>query len=340
MPDQPLTRSDRNADRRRALILAARQQAEQVPPSDGSPDPVGAAAELESRRVALAADDIPGFRLIREVHRGGQGVVYQARAEAGGRDVAIKVLRGRRLSDPQARARFEREIHILRRLAHPGIVAVRHSGTAGEHAYYVTEYIEGRRLDEWIVERRLDVPQPRASDTPGAADRAAERRHIQAALRLFVEICDAVNAAHRAGVVHRDLKPGNILIDADERPHILDFGLARASEQDSEAAGLTGSGQFLGSWPWAAPEQVEGHTGQADVRADVYALGVILFQMLTGRLPYDVFADDEPQDVLDAQPIPPSDLRSNLDEELDAIVLACRRSGSGWRRWACSWRAI
>jgi serine/threonine protein kinase/Tfp pilus assembly protein PilF len=270
---------------------------------------------------ALASDALPGYEITGEVQRGGQGVVYHAVHKATRRPVAIKVLRSGAFADAQGWARFEREVEILARLQHPNIVAIHDRGAVGQSAYLVMDFIAGQSLDRWLA----------AADAPAAAQAKIQnpKSKIAATLRLFARICDAVNAAHLRGVIHRDLKPGNIRIDAADEPHILDFGLAKliADEpaDDAPSAALTITGQFVGSLPWASPEQAEGEADKLDVRTDVYSLGVILYQMLTGQFPYAVTGRmrDVVQNIVTADPVRPRTLNRDLDDEVETIVLRC-----------------
>ncbi|MBP7937723.1 MAG: protein kinase [Phycisphaerae bacterium] len=255
---------------------------------------------------APAIDSIPGYSIIREIHRGGQGVVYEAVQKTTRRKVAIKVMREGPFASRQDKTRFEREVHVLAALKHPNIVAIHESGTAAGSFYFVMDYISGQ---------------------PPDACMAAGRRGVRETLVLFQKICEAVNAAHLHGVIHRDLKPSNIRIDTDGEPQILDFGLAKvaAGEAAGESPMMTVTGQFVGSLPWASPEQAEGVPGKIDVRTDVYSLGVILYQMLTGRFPYDVVGNF--REVLDriitTPPVRPRLLCGDIDDEVETIVLKC-----------------
>jgi serine/threonine protein kinase len=271
-------------------------------------------SDLES--TTLASDAVPGYRVLREISRGGQGVVFEATQLGTKRNVAIKVLHAGTAATSAARRRFEREVELVAHLTHPNIISIFHSGvTPDGRDFYVMDYVEGMPLRDWVRERK-----PPLEDV----------------LRLFGAICDAVQYAHQRGVLHRDLKPSNILI-ADEtmaraatggatatektgtrsgmqaapvstsgtrrkadvartavtersaapQPKILDFGLARSLLPGEEEA-LTLSDQVLGTLPYMSPEQAAGHTGELDTRTDVYALGVILYELLTGVYPYPV----------------------------------------------------
>lgn len=264
--------------------------------SDGSSDEIANSTKRMSRQI-----EIDGYKLIREIGRGGQAIVYLAKQESTGRRVAIKVLHERIDIEGRQQERFEREVQILAALNHPNIVAVVDKGIGRQgNCYFVMEYVEGIRLDQYL------------SDHNHVEDDDAEAEDPSERLRLFMKICDAVNAAHLRGIVHRDLKPSNILIDERNEPRILDFGLARTAMPSAlDGSGpepLTITGQFLGSLAWASPEQAEGKPDKIDSRTDVYSLGVILYQMLTGTFPYEVVGNMVTvlQNILTAEPTPPS----------------------------------
>jgi len=251
-------------------------------------------------------DLIPGYRFERKLSEGGQGVVYQAIQKSTRRRVAIKMMRDGAFTSAAEKARFEREVHVLGRLSHPNIVTIHDSGTVQDGRYIVMDYIPGRPLDRHMQSR----------DAPPS---------IEGVLRLFHKICAAINAAHLAGIIHRDLKPGNILIDAAGEPHILDFGLAKVPLSDSEASMMTMTGLFIGSLPWASPEQAEGSPDKVDMRTDVYSLGVILYQLLTGEFPYEVSGNirDVLERIIHAEPRRPRLLRREINDEIGTIVLKC-----------------
>jgi len=278
-----------------------------------SPSPSGSRPRtLES---PLPEGVIPGYDILSEIHRGGQGVVYRARQRSTKRDVAIKVLLEGPFASRAARRRFEREIELVAGLKHPNIVAVFDSGaTTDGRQYCVMDYVDGLRLDQYVREKRLDV---------------------KGTLQLFASICEAINFAHQRGVIHRDLKPSNILVDTDASPRILDFGLAKqVAAADDPLVSITG--QVVGTLPYLSPEQARGQHDQVDLRADVYALGVILYELLTGQYPYPVIGQlaDVLRHIADTAPRRPSAVwredagvsssgmrRCPLDDEIETISL-------------------
>ncbi len=277
-----------------ALIEQAEQRASDTlnHANDGSGD------------VSLPADSFAGYEITGEIHRGGQGVVYEALQKSTQRKVAIKAMKEGPFGRPGDRTRFEREVQILGQLKHPHIVTIHDSGSAPSGFYFVMDYIAGAALDEFM---------------------AGKEQSVRETLELFARICDAVNAAHLHGIIHRDLKPSNIRVDAEAEPHILDFGLAKIATGEDEPSGMTLTGQFVGSVPWASPEQAGGMPHKIDMRTDVYSLGMILYHMLTGRFPYEVTGNirDVIDNILKAEPIRPSTIRRQIDDEVETIVLKC-----------------
>lgn len=251
---------------------------------------------------------LPGYTIVREIRRGGQGVVYEATQNATHRRVAIKMLREGSLAGRVEQLRFQREMAVLGRFRHPNIVRLYDGGAVEGRPYYIMDYVEGQPLDAYV----------QTNECP-----------IRETLTLLRKVAEAVHAAHLKGIVHRDLKPTNIRVDANGEPHVLDFGLAKLMEPGDWSSqpeySLTMEGQFAGSLPWAAPEQIESGGGEVDIRTDVYALGVILFSALTKQFPYEVMGS--PRRVMDnilrVEPSRPSALRSGLDDDVDTIVLKC-----------------
>ncbi len=287
--------------RHRGWIRAAREQVDAALGDVGGVD--GGAGGGHS----IPVDAIAGYALERELHRGGQGVVYLAVQRSTQRRVAIKVLREGVFADALERARFEREVRMLATLRHPNIVTIHDSGVAGGRFYFAMDYIPGQPLDAFIADRKLGV-----RDT----------------LRLFGTICEAVNAAHARGIIHRDLKPANVRVDAGGTPYVLDFGLAKeivAPAADAPQRAATATGQFVGSLPWAAPEQAECRPDRVDMRTDVYALGMLLYHALAGRFPYAVACDARTllDNIVSAAPLPLRAVRRDLDDDVETIVLKC-----------------
>eukprot|EP00913_Durusdinium_trenchii_P006225 g5837.t1 len=223
--------------------------------------------------------EIPGYRITGVLGEGGMGTVYRAEQLEPRREVALKVIRGGLVTDQIVR-RFRREAEVLARLSHPGIAPVHAVGIAGAGRrripFIAMELVDGESLTSYAQIRSL-----------GTRER----------LGLIADVCDAVGHAHERGVIHRDLKPANILVDASGRPRVLDFGIARLTEHDVNTQTLrTEAGQLLGTASHMSPEQAAGDPSAIDERSDVYALGVVMFELLTGRLPHDT----EGMGVLDA----------------------------------------
>ncbi|MCC6678087.1 MAG: protein kinase [Phycisphaerales bacterium] len=228
-----------------------------------------------SESDAVASPDlVSGYRILEEIHRGGQGVVYRALQVQTQRTVAIKMLLAGRGASARDRERFERETRIAAGLSHPNIVTVYDSITVpGGGLAFAMEYIEGEPLDRWS-----------AGLTRGRDDR---RRVLRDRLRVMAKVCDAVLYAHQHAIVHRDLKPANILVDSAGEPHVLDFGIAQDLGPE-ERTRLTYTGAFAGTLAYASPEQVSGDPSRVDTRTDIYSLGVIMYEMVAGRMPYAV----------------------------------------------------
>ncbi len=266
---------------------------------------LGSAADVDSPDLPA----IPGYQIIEEIHRGGQGVVYRAKSEDDATQVAIKVVTFTGGSSASQQRRFEREIDLLRRLDHPGIVPILDYGVADDRHFIVMPLIDGQPLDT-------------ASDTHGWT--IAERA------QRFARVAEIVEAAHRIGVIHRDLKPSNVLVDQQGDVHLIDFGLAT---QHYEGEGsevppgttVTMTGQFIGSLPWSSPEHASCDTSRIDVRSDIYSLGVMLYQLVTGVLPHS--AEGGPLALLDRiqnePPEPPRSLDSRIPKDLETIILTC-----------------
>jgi tRNA A-37 threonylcarbamoyl transferase component Bud32 len=235
--------------------------------------------------VAELAGLFPQLEMIELIGQGGMGAVYKARQPTLDRLVAVKVLPPDAGRDPAFAERFNREARALARLGHPNIVAVHDVCRAGDLYYFVMEYVDGVNLRQVLRDGQLTPEQ---------------------ALRIVPQICDALQYAHEEGVVHRDIKPENILLDRKGRVKIADFGLAKLLGRDTGNFTLTGSRQVMGTLYYMAPEQVE-RPLEVDHRADIYSLGVVFYEMLTGQLPVGRF------------PMPSE--KAGTDAFLDEVVL-------------------
>jgi serine/threonine-protein kinase len=235
------------------------------------------------------------YRIQRKLGAGGMADVYLAEDQELGRRVAIKILDGRHANDAQFIERFRREAKNAAALNHPNIVSIYDRGEAEDTYYIAMEYLDGRTLKELIVGR-------------GAAP-------VNVAIEYARQILSALRFAHRHGIVHRDIKPHNVLVDGEGRVKVTDFGIARAgASQMTEAGSIVGTAQYL------SPEQARG--GEVDPRSDLYSLGIVLYELLTGKTPFD---GETPVEIamkhLSQTPKPPSKLRPDVPPELDMVVL-------------------
>ncbi len=266
---------------------------------------------------------IEGYDLQGEIHRGGQGVVYRAVQRGTNRAVAIKVLLEGPAASIESKKRFEREVDLAARLRHPGIITVFHSGETNDgRQFYVMDFIDGAPLDRYVRENKLPLSE---------------------SLKIFEQVCRAVHYAHQRGIIHRDLKPSNVLVDAEGSPRVLDFGLAKMVTTDLQTQ-VSLTGQVFGTLPYMSPEQATGRQDQLDARTDIYSLGVMLYQMLTGQFPYPVTGSitEVLKTIAEAPPERPSrvwksgvgvprspstrraaDLKCPIDEEVETITLKC-----------------
>jgi hypothetical protein len=260
---------------------------------------------------------IAGVRIVRPIGAGGMGRVYEGLQEQPARKVAVKVMRPG-LASAEADRRFRLETEILGRLDHPGIARIFAAGTVDllgtQLPYFVMEYLADART---IVAH---------ADAAGLS--LAER------LTLFAEACDAVACGHARGIVHRDLKPANILVAADGRPRVIDFGVARWRDEAAAAEPLTITGQFVGTLQYTSPEQCAGRPDAVDARSDVYALGVVLHELLTGRTPYALagLAPLEAARVI-CERVPPAarSLNRAIPPGIDRVVSRCLRKAPAER---------
>ena len=247
------------------------------------------------------------YELIEEIARGGMGVVFKARQLTLKRTVALKMILAGRFAGSEDVERFRTEAEAAAQLDHPGIVPIYEIGTHENQHYFSMGYVEGKSLAQQV------------SESPLAPYDAAE---------LMQKVCDAMDYAHRRGVIHRDLKPANILLDKSGQPKVTDFGLAKKTEADNH---LTATGQILGTPAFMPPEQAAGKTNLGPL-ADVYSLGAVLYCLLTGRPPFQAASPVETLlQVLEQQPVVPRRLIPSIPVDLESICMKCLEKDSGLR---------
>src|SRR6476646_10304248 len=254
-------------------------------------------------RSASAAEllgELGDYELLEEVGRGGQGVVFRARQKSLNRIVALKVISLGQWASKAHLRRFRLEAEAAAKLEHPGIVPVHEVGERDGSCYFSMKFVEGGQLDE--VARREPMPIRRAAE-------------------LIAKVARTVHYAHEHGILHRDIKPGNILLDAKGEPHLTDFGLARLVESESS---VTHTLDVLGTPSYMAPEQALGNNAQVTGATDVYGLGAVLYQLLTGQPPFAGGTTYETiKLLLDTEPRQPRLLNPKIDRDLSTICLKC-----------------
>jgi serine/threonine protein kinase len=249
-------------------------------------------------RPADAPRRLGKFELLEELGLGSFGHVFRARDTELGRIVAIKMLRAGRLATREEVDRFVREARSAAQLQHPGLVALHETGQTEEGMFYlVEEFVEGETL---------------------TARLRAARFSFRKTAELIAAIADALDYAHRHGVIHRDVKPSNIQLDIDDRPHVMDFGLAK---HETDESSMTLDGEILGTPAYVSPEQARGESRRVDGRADVYSLGVILYELLTGERPFRGTRQMLLLQVLHDDPRPPRQLNDKVPRDLETIAL-------------------
>jgi non-specific serine/threonine protein kinase/serine/threonine-protein kinase len=235
----------------------------------GATTPTANSARQTAHEFA-APTAVARYKIVRLIGEGGMGAVYEAEQEHPRRTVALKVIKPG-MASPALLRRFDQEAEALGRLQHPGIAQIYEAGTAdtgfGPQPYFAMEFIRGTSLTAYVRQLRLSIRQR---------------------VEMMAKVCDAVQHAHQRGLIHRDLKPGNILVDETGQPKIVDFGVTRITDKDAQATSQTDAGQLIGTLAYMSPEQVLADPLELDTRSDVYALGVILYELLAGRLPYPI----------------------------------------------------
>src|SRR5437868_1945523 len=255
-------------------------------------------------RTSLASSpmlmDFGDYELLEQIGRGGQGVVFRARQKSLNRIVALKVIGLGRWATEAHLKRFRLEAEAAARLEHPGIVPIHEVGERDGSCYFSMKFVEGGQLDE--VLRRAP-------------------RSIRQAAELIAKVARTVHYAHQHGILHRDIKPGNILLDGKGEPHLTDFGLARLVETEST---MTRTLEVLGTPSYMAPEQAMGNNSAVSNTTDVYGLGAVLYQLLTGQPPFAGGATYETiKLLLDTEPKQPRLLNPKIDRDLSTICLKC-----------------
>jgi serine/threonine-protein kinase len=276
----------------------------------------GVASAVGGEAPPSAAEAPPGdlprafgpYELLSEIGRGGMGVVYKARQTTLDRIVAVKMILANQLASPEHVRRFHVEARAAARLQHSNIVHIHEVGhLLGQH-YIAMEYIDGQSLAARLSRGPLDT---------------------MAAVRILAAVARAVELLHQQNIIHRDLKPSNILLDADDHPYVTDFGLAKMFGPGSES---TTTGVIAGTFSYMAPEQAAGQGSEVGPPADVYSLGAILYELLTGRPP---FREENPLDtwmaVLSREPVPPRRLNPRIPLGLELICMKCLAKSAGDR---------
>jgi len=250
----------------------------------------------------LPFEKLGEFRLMRRLGEGGMGIVFLAMQESLGRVVALKVIRKERMGSMEAQARFTREVEAISGLNHPNIVAIHGSGEEQGVRYFAMEHVPGEGLDTILAgarQRGKRIPKPTA-------------------LEWVRSVALALEAAHQAQILHRDVKPSNIVVTPEGRAMLMDFGVAR----HMNLSALTASGDFRGTPHYASPEQVKARSGKIDARTDIYSLGVTLYEAVTGKIPFEGETTEQVfKKILDQEPLLPRRMNPSISRDLETVIL-------------------
>jgi eukaryotic-like serine/threonine-protein kinase len=294
-----------------ASALDCLEALEQLAPTPTRKEPTRNGADADTTPTLDSGElprDFGPYVLMREIGRGGMGVVYEARQKGLDRSVAVKMILAGHLASPELVRRFQTEAKAAARLRHSNIVHIHDVGQLNGQDFFAMEYIDGQGLDELIKRRSVDVPT---------------------AVRLVATVARAVEHLHQQGIIHRDLKPSNILIDSDGQPYVTDFGLAKVF---TEATDMTATGIIAGTPSYMAPEQASGHRAGICPATDVYCLGAILYELLTGTPPFrEETVMDTLMAVLRNDPPMPRSLNPHVPRGLELICLKCLAKEPGER---------
>ena len=296
----PAAYPETRTDRPEPMATSATQQTHNTPVRVDRPVTQAAGVPGPSGPLPSGQHGVPGYEILGELGHGGMGVVYKARQIKANRLVALKMILGQAHARPQHKARFQAEVEAVARLQHPNIVQLYEVGEFAGMPYFSLEYCDGGSLDARLRLGPLPVP---------------------AAAALVESLAQAMHFAHSRNIVHRDLKPANVLLTADSTPKVADFGLARQLDADS---GQTQTGAVLGTPSYMAPEQASGGTRTAGPAADVYSLGAILYECLTGRPPFRGETNLETlEQVRLREPPRPSAVRAGVPRDVETVCLRC-----------------